>query len=217
MGRAKSVELPSKTFAKQGDALNFFKEMLNRYSDGERINEEDSKLLGELLRRHPNDKIGVGVDYFYRARNPDQPTSGFHIMRLKGIANDDWTDFSYIRCVKGEKPTAYNYYYRACRFAVSFYLTQKKNSLFDAGPVFCSESGEPVLKENSEYRHTSPSFKELIDRFAVENSLQIDWSLFTPDRDRQYNVRFLDSELEGAFIEYHRANATLAIVKKGQS
>lgn len=210
MGRPKPIELPSKTFAKQGDAFDFFKEMLNRYSDGERINEEDSKLLVELLQRDTDDKLSEGVDYFYRARNPEQPSSGFRIVRPNG----DEVDFSYIGCVKGEKPTAKTYYYRACRFAVSSYLTEKKNSLFDAGPVFCSESGEPASKETSEYRHTTPSFKELIERFAVENDLKIDRSMFTPDMDLQFNVKFLDSGLERAFIEYHKANATLAIFKK---
>lgn len=210
MGRSKPVDLPNKSFAKQGDALSFFQEMLHRYSDGERINGEDSMLLVQLLQSHPDDKIGVGVKYFYRDRNPEQPTSGFHVMRSDG----DWTDFSYITCVKGEKPTAYTYFYRACRFAVSPYLTRKKNRLFESGPVFCSLTGETLAKENSEYRHTNPSFKNLVDAFLSDNGLEVDWSLFPSDRDRQYNVRFVDQKLERAFIEYHVSNSNLNIFKK---
>lgn len=199
-------------FAKQGDAHDFFKDMLSRYHDGQRISEDDSKLLGELLERHPDDdKIGPGVSFFYRAKSLDHPTSGFHVMQV----DDNWTDFSYITCIKGEKPTVYDYFYRACRSSVSPYLTQKKNSLFDAGPVFCSVTGQPVTKDSSEYKHTTPAFRELVDRFAKTNGTQIEWSLFPPDRNRQYSVRFVDSELENKFVAYHMANANLAIVKKG--
>jgi hypothetical protein len=212
MGRAKPIELPSKTFAKREDAILFFRAMLHRYRDGERVSMEDSVLLGELLRRHPDDKIGIGLDYFYRDRNPEQPNSGFHLMRLDGR----WTDFSFMKCIDGRKPEPYDYYYRACRFAVSHYLTLKKNDLFASGPVFCEQTGEKVTKESSEYRHTTPSFKELVDRFATENHLQIDWGMFTPDRDRQYNVRFLDPELEQRFIDFHQANAKLAIFGKSR-
>jgi hypothetical protein len=210
MGRAKPLELPGVTFEKKCDALSFFKEMLNRYSDGERVNDKDSVLLHQLLLRHPDDKIDVGVDYFYRAKSPKWPTSGFHVMRTNG----EWTDFSYIECVNGEKPTVEKYFYKACRFAVSHYLTEKKNLLFGSGQVLCSRTYEPLTKETSEYRHTSPSFAELVEKFIVDSGVQIDWALFPKDRDKQYHVEFADSVLTNQFIEFHQANATLELFKK---
>lgn len=210
MGRAKPIELPSKRFAKRDDAIQFFRAMLHRYRDGEQVNDEDSLLLNELLQRLPDEKIGVGVQHFYRARNPEQPTSGFHVMRLDGKA----TDFSFMKCIDGKKSEPYDYYYRACRFAVSHYLTRTKNALFEAGPVPCSVSGELVTKETSEYRHTTPTFTELINRFAAERALEIDWSMFTPDRDMQYNVRFQDPAIEQAFVAFHMANSQMAIFRK---
>jgi hypothetical protein len=210
MGNAKPVELPSITFAKKGDALDFFKKMLNRNLDGQQINEEDGALLHQLLLRHPDDKIGVGVDYFYRAKSPKWPTSGFHVMRTNG----DWTDFSYIDCVNGVKPTAEVYFYKACRFAVSHYLTEKKNSFFEKTQVVYAATGEPVTRATSEYRHTSPSFTELVKEFIVVNGIKIDWSLFPEDRDMQYHVEFSDSGLTHKFVEYHQANANLELFGK---
>ena len=210
MGRARPVELPSKTFPKQGDATEFFKAMLNRYADRERINAEDSQLLFELVQRHPDEKIGTGIKYFYRDRNPDQPTSCFHIMRTDG----EWTDFSYRRCIRGTKPTASEYFYRACRFAVSPYLTQAKNDLFANGEVICSASGTVASKESSEYRHTEPKFKDIAEAFRESRDLDISMSLFTEDRDQQYNVRFSDQMLAEDFIEHHKSNAHLAIFKR---
>lgn len=210
MGKAIPVELPNLIFQKMSDATRFFKSMLGRYSDGQTISEEDSILLAQLLLRHPDDKIGVGVDYFYRAQSPSHPTSSFHLMRING----EWTDFSYPRCVSGKKPTIEDYFYRACRSAVSPYLTEKKNSLFAHGLVPCSETGIPVTKDTSEYRHTNPSFKRLVDTFLVDESIRLDWSLFPPDRDRQYNVTFQDPDLDLGFIGFHKAHARLAIFIK---
>jgi hypothetical protein len=210
MGKAIPIELPSITFPKQSDAIEYFKQMLGRYSNGQRINEEDSLLLAQLLLRHPDDKIGVGVEYFYKERNPEQPTSGFHVMRTDG----DWTDFSYIRCIKGKRPTVDDYFYRACRFAVSPYLTLKKNRFFEQGRVVYSKTGELVTKETSDYRHTSPSFKSLVEAFRGQHSIEVDWTLFPPDRDRQYDVRFVDPDLELRFVAYHQSHANLALFKK---
>lgn len=70
---AKPVGLPSKTFAKQGEATAFFKAMLARYADGEFLNSVDEDILYELLQRHPeaDQKIGVGVQAFFRNKSPD--------------------------------------------------------------------------------------------------------------------------------------------------
>ncbi len=212
MSSAKPVELPSKPFAKQSDATDFFRKMLNRYNDGQKINLEDSRLLFELLQRHPDEKIGIGIDYFYKARNPEQPTSCFHIMRLNG----EWTDFSYPRCIKGTKPTAEEYYYRACRFAVSPYLTEEKNKLFATGGVVRSSSGEMLTKDSSEYRHTEPTFKMLAEDFRRTKGLDVSMELFVEDRDMQYNVRFLDLSIVQDFIKYHKAHANLALFKRNR-
>ena len=212
MSKAKPVELPSMTFAKQGDATEFFKSMLNRYADRQRINQEDSSLLFELIQRHPDEKIGIGIDYFYRDRNPEQPTSCFHIMRIDG----QWTDFSYPRCINGTKPTVQGYFYRACRFAVSPYLTDAKNELFAKGDMVFTPAGEVVTKYTSEYRHTEPTFKALVEEFRCSRGLEVSMALFVMDRDMQYNVRFLDLSIAQDFIGFHKAHANLALFRKKQ-
>ena len=210
MGRAVPVDLPSKTFAKQGDAREFFKAMLHRYRDGERINEADSVLLAELLDRHPDDKVKIGIDHFFRRKSDNHPTSGFAVMRKDGV----WTDFSYPDCISGKKPGPESYFYRACYSAVTGYLTEMKRNLFIQGPVVCSETGERVTSTTSELRHTELSFSDLLAGFKKENPMTIDSSLFAPDRDQQYIVTFKDPSIASRFIDYHRANARMAIFKK---
>ena len=213
MGRGKPVELPSKSFATRTEATEFFKAMLGSYKDWEQVSEEHGKLLYELLLRHPDEKIGVGVDHFFKAPSPDHPNSCFHIKRI----DEQPTDFSYPACIKGEKPTPGTYFYRACRHAVSPYLTIKKNQLFEDGPVYCAKTGEKVAKDTSEYRHTSPAFKELVKGFIQEKSIMVAMDLFVDDRDMQYSVRFKDAALTAAFVEYHQEHASMAVIKKGQT
>lgn len=92
------VILPSKTFAKKGDAKQFFKDMLNKYNDGDAVGVDDSQLLEELLRTyHPEafDKIGSGISGFYRNPAPEGGTSCFFIERTDGIQ----IDFSFYWCI----------------------------------------------------------------------------------------------------------------------
>ena len=185
--------------------------MLHRYSVGDKVNAEDGILLAQLLQRHPEaeDKIGAGVDYFYIIRNPYRPNNAFCIQRK----DDTSTEFSFYSCIKGTKPTAENYFYRACAYSVSEYLTEEKNRLLETMPT-CPLTGQRLTKENSEYRHTSPPLKDLIKGFATENRISIDFSLFPSDRDMQMEVKFLDPSLHFGFIDYHKRNANMALALK---
>jgi hypothetical protein len=214
MGKAKPVELPSIQFPTMSKAKEFFKNMLNRYQDGQEINQDDYVLLYELLLRHPDAdaKIGSGVKRFFRDRSPDHPTSCFHLEREGGLA----TDFSYPDCISSTKPTLEQYFYRACRQSVSEILTAKKNSLFDQGDVRCCKTNELVTKENSEYRHTNPKFSEIFRDFKKLLNTPISRDMFYEDADLQYATRFSNKakEIESRFVEFHQKIANLDIFKK---
>ncbi len=64
--RSKPVELATRSFEKQGDAIAFFKAMLNRYRPGERVNDDDTLDVAVLLERHTEYvvKVGSGVSHF---------------------------------------------------------------------------------------------------------------------------------------------------------
>jgi hypothetical protein len=66
MAKAQPVTIGNHFFEKKGDALNHFKEMLNRYSIEERVSDEDAEFLFEALKNHPeaDEKAGVGIDGF---------------------------------------------------------------------------------------------------------------------------------------------------------
>lgn len=102
MGKARRILLSTCSFEKAGDATNFFREMLNKYQIGERVNAEDSVHLAALLTRHDEyaDKVGKGIVAFEVNVPPsDVPQFSqrcFWIVR----ADDTKIDFSFVHCLK---------------------------------------------------------------------------------------------------------------------
>jgi hypothetical protein len=99
MGVAKPITLETRHFAKKGDAMVFFKDMLARYRNGERVGPEDERHLLALIKHHTDysGKVGVGIDHFKVDENTLYvPTSRcFWIIRIDGSIDD----ISYKHCI----------------------------------------------------------------------------------------------------------------------
>ncbi|MHA1867548.1 MAG: DCL family protein [Candidatus Heimdallarchaeaceae archaeon] len=212
MGELQSVNLPSRKFTTKTEANEFFKNMLNQYNDGEEINSSDSTLLQEVLLFHPQykRKKGIGVKKFFKQKSLDHPTSCFHLERDDGST----TDFSYMSCISKVAPTLKNYFYRACRQSITKTLTEKKNQLFAKEDVYCCKTNKLVYEENSEYRHTTPKFNEIVEQFKKGLTTPINNTMFSPDKALQYSIRFSDKNIETDFIKFHQEIANLDIFKK---
>lgn len=99
MGKTVSIKLLNgRSWPKKGDAVEHFKAMLARYSDGERVgNPVDHDDLVALLHVYDSvvdggelTKAGAGVSHFERRRDRDHPgnTSCFFVVRLDGTSID---------------------------------------------------------------------------------------------------------------------------------
>lgn len=88
--------IETRSFPKKGDAIAFFKSMLNRYHPGDRVNDTDARDLMALLKRHSEyvEKVGVGIDHFRVMANL-YGTQSFEIVRRDGTHDD----FSYLHCI----------------------------------------------------------------------------------------------------------------------
>jgi len=96
-----SFTVLTRTFGKKGEAIAFFREMLNRYRPNERVNDEDSVDLAALLEHHSecSTKVGPGIDQFRVIWNKFG-TQSFEIVRLDGTRDD----FSYLHCITPKPP-----------------------------------------------------------------------------------------------------------------
>lgn len=102
---AKPLELNNgRSWKTRKAALDYFREMLARYSNDETVNESDQNDLTALLAHYDRDvpagsptKTGVGISHFKRQSNADLgwPTDGFRAYRN----NNTSIDFSYIHAV----------------------------------------------------------------------------------------------------------------------
>lgn len=211
---AQPVILPNRTFATKKNATEFFRSMLGRYLDGQEINQTDSRLLFELLQRHPeaHDKIGTsGVRRFYRDKT-EVYTSCFFLERNDGSR----TDFSVLTCISGKAPSVEQQFYQACRTSVAEDLAARKDELFLAagGTLHCAKTGAPVTCGESEYRHTTPRFQEIVEMFIKKKGINIDVVEFSQGSDMQYLTSFTDPSLAESFKLFHARHAQLAIFKK---
>lgn len=210
---AHTVDLHSICFTTKKEAKDFFKNMLNRYEDGEELTSDDDSILFELLQRHPesDEKIGVGVNRFYRSKSAIHLTSCFHIERTDGTC----TDFSYISCVSGYASTLPQQFYEACRYAVSENLINEKKKLFrDAdGIMRCTKTGAVITIHEADYRHTTPKFREIVRDFIVSYNITISPGMISCGLDMQYVVKFTDQKIENLFKTYHASNSKLAMFK----
>jgi Protein of unknown function (DUF3223) len=95
---AKPIIIGSSHFAKRGDAIAFYKGMLNRYDVGDKVSTADEDLLRAALALHPKtaEKIGCGVTHF-SVRSADFGSKCFWVNRTDGTTEK----FSYITCIRG--------------------------------------------------------------------------------------------------------------------
>ena len=90
----------TRTFEKKGEARDFYKEILNRYSVGDVVNAADEADLRALLKHHTEYqvKVGVGIARIEVMANL-HGTQSFKLVRIDGSQDD----FSYIHCITPKK------------------------------------------------------------------------------------------------------------------
>jgi hypothetical protein len=95
---AKPITVGSLHFAKRGEALAFFRSMLNRYDIGDKVSAADGEVLRAALALHPkaDEKIGCGVLHF-SVRSADFGSRCFWVNRPDGTTEK----FSYATCIRG--------------------------------------------------------------------------------------------------------------------
>lgn len=104
MGAAKPFTIETMpTFPRKGDADAFFRTMLARYGDGDRVGDEDARHLHALLKHHTEyeAKVGPGIDHFKVDINTEyeRVTRSFWIVRPNGEVED----FSFRHCITPKK------------------------------------------------------------------------------------------------------------------
>ncbi len=216
MGRAKPVELATRSFEKQSDATAFFREMLNSYRPGDRVSDEHSLDVAGLLERHPEyaTKVGCGVDHF-EIEMTEHGTQCFRIVRVDGSG----TDFSYPHCISGRAPSRKQEVSAAFRQVVKFGLYEARDAFFAThrdheGCVTCAVTGERLRRDQAHMDHRPPmTFEVIVTTFLASRGLSLEDVPLTTGQDDQVSPAITDEAMCEAFREYHAKVARLDFVK----
>jgi Protein of unknown function (DUF3223) len=212
-----SLEIGGTAFRTKGDARTFFKGMLGRYQPGDRVSEEDARMLRALIERHPerDQKVDVGITGFH----VDWATMGtkcFWLTRTDGTK----TDFSYTSCIRGAPPSLRSQAISALRRVVDRDIAIAKRRKFDElkdeeGKVVCATTGEALTWEGVHADHQQPmTFEVICTTFAALKNIGLEDLPITDGADNQLTPTLTDLEMAKAFREYHHKVAKIRIVSK---
>ena len=228
MAKAKKIDIGSKIFSTQSSALKHFREILDSYNDGDRIDNPDHHAdLVSLIKRYDIVLEAAGeppkgdgqIAHFERRLNTGttRSTSGFWIVFEGGKD----TDFSFYSAVKGESRGRDRDFYNACYESVTLALTLFKKHVFEKdadndGRVACARTGKLVTFEDARLFHSRPYFEQIVKEFRAAKgwSEEIPDGVITEPAHRQTKTIFVDKAIAEEFKIYHKDRAILRIVSK---
>jgi len=210
MGRAKPVELDHLHFEKQGDAKEYFRKILKKYSPPADLDEYDHIDVLALLNGHPDAqrKIAVGVKKII----VDFDAKGgqcFHVIRNDGSKDN----FSITKCISGDH-SDFTKFSIASRRAVEKELYDFKENEFSKGKgiVECPVTKEMIEWDDAHVDHKVPmTFSVIVLTFINMN--EIDTSGVSYNNTNTYGNEFNDPSLAEQFADWHRKNAVLRLIK----
>ena len=192
-------------------------EILNRYTQGDRVGDEDEPYVKALFWRHPNaeEKAGCGIDHFAVDFPPVHPGRCFYVVRLDG--NRD--DFSIGTCLKGVEPDHRIRVSKALREAVKPDIDEWRTQYFkkysdEDGFVLCPLTDELIYEGNGDVDHHAPTFREIVQFFLERKGLTFDDVELERGKGNTIERVIADSELIDEFKAFHKAKMNLRFIEK---
>jgi hypothetical protein len=212
----KPIEIGKLIFKTKKEALAHFKQILNSYDFGEKLDSKDMADICELLKIHEKskEKIGDGI------KDVEIAEVRYNTKCFNLIRTDSTSDiFSYTKCINGGF-TPLTKFSRTCRDLIYEDLRNVKLDYFKAnsanGQVKCQETGDLCKWEEINVDHRQPNtFSVIIDRFIEIKQLDINEIKYEEVIDSVYT--FKDRDLASDFREYHKDKANLRLVKKNNN
>lgn len=230
-----AITIGKKTFPSKKSATKFYKDILDSYNFGEKLNNSDAEALIVLVATSedttPAETLEYAQDCIYGYISEDEEyNEWFANNRITGVVVDRHPDFRTTKCFfflektegKNEKnifsyrakingyPTDIQRFSRACRFTVYDRIRKFKMGQFKNRPVKCVISGEIVEWEECQVDHKSPlTFSVIVKSFIIANNLDIAKIEYTYSNSRE---KFVDESIAKNFDEFHKNMAVLRII-----
>lgn len=189
------VYLADQEFSSLTAAKAYAKTLLDKYSSGDYVNEEEIAFLKAAIALRGTEKlmekVGAGIESIFIGYNCGGDKA-FFIRRFDGSE----TDFSYIKCFT--KPSIFTDFSTACRNAVKEDKASLKTGLgFDQYDV----------------HHNGLDFKSIVQAFIEDRHIDITTIEFLTG-DGIEGRYFMDEGLTTAFREFHSRLASMEVLPK---
>lgn len=208
---AKPIIVGEVQFPSQKAALDFARQIRDRYVDGEKITRSDAVFLADLLSLHPeaDQKFGVGITHFsVQTDAVFGKTRHFVVHRKDGTS----TDFSFKSCIEGS--SAKRDALSALREAVAEQITGFKQAAF-AGKtdVPCAVRGTPTSFRDAHVDHIPPrTYAALVTGWLRHEGLNLEDIAVTLPADNQVLTTMVGKEQMASWQQFHKKHAKLRIL-----
>lgn len=208
---AKSVLIASLAFPTKKAAKAFFRNIRDRYQDGERIAQEDDCCLRDLVAIHPEAvmKIGCGISHFTVDTDLKFGTTRhFVIHRNDGSV----TDVSFISAIDGRNERRDRL--EGLRRAIEGQILEFRASAFEAGTsIICPLRGIPITLNSYHIDHHPPlTFLRLANEWLDSKGLVIADLEITPPSDNQIVTELTNENQIRSWQQFHREHARLRLL-----
>jgi len=162
-----------------------------------------------LIKNHPeyNDKIGIGIDYFYI--EPNAINNKYYQTMIKRLDGSE-TDFSWVYCCQfKERATKYDLVC-AMREAIKYDTINYKKKQNKLICNFCKTEKE--LYENYHVDHHNPSFQTLKNNFLQLTKKTIPLSFGDCKKYKLSIFKYEDEDFKNDWVDYHNQNCNFQIL-----
>ncbi|MDO6680661.1 DUF3223 domain-containing protein [Oceanobacter sp. 5_MG-2023] len=225
-----SITIGNNVFPSKTAALKFYKQIFDKYSFGESLNDEDAKHIISLAFKDTGSSdevdefaegvvsgLGIFPDELNEnkilnvmvVRHPEFRTTKCFcfVGQLDGEKHEQL--FSYRMAISGV-PSDLRYFSSVCRFSVRKRTRNFKIEQFKNRPVQCAVSGNIVEWEECQVDHKAPlTFSVIVKAFIAANDLDV--SSIDYAFENSMGV-FSDPALTEKFDEFHKKMAVLRII-----
>lgn len=205
-----AIELAGQTFTTKEALREYVRNILYADDPGTKLSGEDSALVIDLVRRHPDAAqiIGVGVEEIKRAGgwHATRGVQSFVLVRTDGTS----TGFSFNHCIS--PPSERTRIATACRQAVFEDVADFKRRAFDVDATqICPMSGDEIDYASSHVDHdrSVASFDDLVTRFLESEPST---PALAPYRDNTPFTTFADQSVAERFRLLHNRHAALRVI-----
>jgi len=207
----KAVVIASLAFRTKKAAKDFFRDIRDRYKDGERIALEDDGYLRDLIAIHPEAemKLGSGISHFSVERDAEFGTTRhFVIHRIDGSK----TDVSFHSAIDGRNERRDRL--EALRRAIEQQILDFRTSAFaSCDTLTCPFRGVAITETSYHIDHEPPkTFVTLVKQWLNAEGLRLADLQITPPADNQIVTEMTDCTQLQSWLEFHREHAKLRLL-----